>query len=73
MLTPESSEFTMSVTSSQALKRQPIDVDRDTINRMLADAYLNYNRAFSEGDNARAMWWDGGIRHLHWILEAGDH
>jgi hypothetical protein len=40
---------------------------------MLADAYLNYNRAFSEGDNARAMWWDGGIRHLHWILEAADH
>jgi len=63
----------MSATSSRALTRQPIDVDRDTINRMLADAYLNYNRAFSEGDNARAMWWDGGIRHLHWILEAADH
>ena len=37
---------------------------------MLADAYLNYDRAFSEGDNAKAMWWDGGIRHLHWVLEA---
>ena len=60
----------MSETSSPTARRQPLDIDRETIKRMLDDAYRNYNLAFHEGDNGRAMWWDGGIRHLHWILES---
>ena len=58
----------MTATSSPP-KSEPLDIDRDTILRMLEDAYRNHNQAFQKGDEGRAMWWDGGIRHLQWILE----
>lgn len=41
----------------------------DDVKSLLIWAYESYSTAFSKGDTAESMYWDGYIRALHHVLE----
>ena len=50
-------------------RETPLDGSRQAVERLLQDAYINYDRAFDSKDRDLQMYWDGAIRNLHYVLE----
>ncbi len=51
------------------MKETPLEVSREAVERLLQDAYINYDRAYESEDRDLQMYWDGAIRNLHYVLE----
>ena len=49
--------------------RTEIQMMTDDVKSLLIWAYESYSTAFSKGDTAESMYWDGYIRALHHVLE----
>lgn len=72
----DKSRSRMNETSGQKIARMEEMFDQSEMNlltgdirRLLIWAYESYSKAFSNGDTAESMYWDGYIRALHHVLE----